>query len=370
LIPTLHRRVPRARISLAVPLAVAGVLAALPLAAQPGQGPVPVGVTAARSHEMQRSVRLSGNVEARRSSVVASEVEGLVVTLAAREGDFVRRGQTLVELRRRPQELRLEARQAALAEAEARLQLARHTLERSKELFTSEVISRQTLDDAVSELAAWQGRVESLKAEIAQVEDDLERSAVRAPFSGVVVEEHTQVGEWIATGGPVVEMLDVEELEVVLEVPERYFADLRPGTSGRVSFEALPGLVLTGEIGAVIPRADRQARTFPVKVRFPNREHRVAVGMLAQVELPVGEVSPATVVPKDAVVRRGPQELVYRVTGGGTVETVEVRTGSGDGAWIAVEGPVEPGDRVVTRGNERLRPGQTVEATPVEYPVD
>jgi len=325
-----------------------------------------VGWTEAREHSIRRQVALSGNVGTRRTSVVASEVAGLVVDLEAREGDLVRRGRPLVRLRRQDLELRLRARRADLVEAEARLELARRTEERREELFESDVISRERLDDAATELAAWRGRVESLKAEIAQVEDDLERSVVRAPFTGVVVEEHTQVGEWIPVGGPAVELLDVEELEVELDVPERYFAQLIAGAPVELTFEALPGVEIEGKIGAVIPRGDRQSRTFPVKVRFRNRDHRVAVGMLAQATFAVGETLPAVVVPKDAVVRNGRQEIVYRLDGD-KVEQVQVTTGAAAGEWIEVRGPIRAGDRVVTRGNERLRPEQEVEASPVAY---
>lgn len=345
-----------------------GAWIAAPAAAQPGQGPAPVGFTAAREHRLQRHINLTGTVEGRRTSVVASEVAGLVVELAAREGDLVRRGRPLARLRQQDLELSLKARQANLQEAEARLELARATRERRQELFASDVISRQTLDDAVSEQAAWEGRVENLKAEIARVEDDLERSVVRAPFTGVVVEEHTQVGEWIAVGGPVAELLDVEELEVELQVPERWFVGLSPGAPVRLGFEALPEVEIEGRIGALIPRADPRARTFPVKVRFVNQDRRVAVGMLARVALPVGEAFEAVVVPKDALVRQGGGEQVYRLTAQGTVEAVTVTSGAGTGEWVEVRGPIRRGDRVVTRGNERLQPGQEVEGQPVAYP--
>lgn len=353
------------------PLAVLllSALAALPLAAQPpgGRGPSPAGYTEARSHQVRSTVRLTGSVVARESSVVAAEVAGSVVELAKREGDAVRRGEALVRLRRDARELDLAARRAALEEAEARLDLARRTLGRSRELFDSQVISRQTLDDAVSEQAAWQGRVENLEAEIARVEDDLERLVVRAPFSGVVVRERTQVGEWVTVGGPVSELVSLDNLEVRLDVPERYYGSLRRGTAARVTFEALPGVELDGELTAVIPRADAQARAFPVKIRFADPQRQTGVGMLARVDLPVGRVEAATVVPKDAVVRRGREELVYRIGGEGVVEEVAVETGTAVGVWIEVRGGVAPGDRVITRGNERLRPGQRVAGEPVSY---
>lgn len=350
----------------------AGALAlcALSAAAQPPGmgGPAPVGFTEAREHSLRPTVHLSGTVEARRSSLVASEVAGLVTDLLAREGDFLQKGQAVVRLRRQDLELRLAAQQASLKEAQARLELATRNLQRARELFADEVISRQDLDNAVSEQTAWAGRVESLEAEIARVVDNLSRSEIAAPFTGVVVREHTQVGEWIGVGDPVVELLDMEELEVVVEVPERHFRSLERGAPVRVTFEALSGDVIDGQVNAVIPQADRETRTFPVKVRFPNRKHNVGVGMLAHVELPVGSPSDVLMVPKDAVIRRGgTRAVVFRLTGGGTVEEVEVQPGIAGGAWIAVQGELAPGDRVVTRGNERLRPGQQVAGSPVTY---
>jgi RND family efflux transporter MFP subunit len=369
---------PSAPAFLLLTAALAGSLA-LPAAAQPpgapgapegdGPPPRPVGYTEARRLAVRGAVRLTGSVEARSAGVVASEVAGLVVELAAREGDRVGRGRPLVRLRSEKLELQRTARQADLKEAEARLELATRNQTRARELFASEVISRQQLDDAVSEFTAWQGRVESLEAEIARVEDDLERSVVRAPYGGVVVAERTQVGEWLDVGAPAMELAGLDDLEVVLEVPERYFADLRLGTAARIGFESLPGTEIEGKISAVVPRADPRARTFPVKVRFQNRDRRVGVGMLARVDFPVGAAAPATVVPKDAVVRQGDAALVWRIGEGGGVEPVPVTPGTAVGDWLAVDGALEPGQRVITRGNERIFPGMRVVGEPVAYPV-
>jgi len=328
----------------------------------------PVGVTAAISHPLTEVVRLSGTVEPHRASVVASEVEGVVEELVAREGDLVRRGGVLARLRRTDLELTRDAREAELREARARLELARLNLERATGLYERGVTSRQDLDAATSESTAWQGRVDRLGAEIARVLDDLERSSIPAPFTGFVVRERTQVGEWMDAGGPVAEMVDLERPEVVVAVPERYFRLLKVGEPARVGFEALPGLEIDGTVTSVIPTADVRARTFPVKVRFDNADHRVGMGMLSRVELILGAAAPAVMVPKDAVVDQGADPAVLRVGDDRVVERVAVTTGRSAGQWTEVVGGLVAGDRVVTRGNERVRPGQTVAPSQVEYP--
>ena len=110
-------------------------------------------------------------------------------------------------------------------------------------------------------------------------------------------------------------------------------------------------------VRAVVPRADPRSRTFPVKVVIPNPGGDIGVGMLATVRLPVGEATSAVMVPKDALVDGVQGSSVYVIGGDDTVRPVSVTTGGSQGAWIAVSGGVSPGDRVVTRGNERLRPG-------------
>ena len=347
-------------------------LTGLPAGAQGGpQGmpPSPVRYTEARNHPVRRTLVLSGSVESRVESVVAAEVAALVVELEAREGDTVEKGAPLVRMRTTTFEIRLQVAEAQHKEAEARMKLAERNRERARELFASKVISQQQLDDATFEFTAWQGRVEQLAATITGVKLDIGRCTIRAPFAGVVVRERTEVGEWLGEGDPVMEMMSLNELEIRVEVPERYFRLLRVGGRATVTFESLPGVEVAGAISALIPRADPLARTFPVKVRIPNREGRIGAGMLAQVSLAGGESYRATLVPKDAVIQRGPQQFVYLLNGDNTVSRVTVETGTGVGAWVVVEGGIKPGQKVVTRGNERLQPGQLVQGQPLDYPL-
>lgn len=341
-------------------------LVAGPALAQ-GRGPAAVRFTEAVNHEVRGTVRLPGSVESRTASVVASEVAALVVAMEVEEGDRVRKDQPLARLRTVGYDLLLQAAQGELKEAESRLELARSKLRRARELFEDDVISEDQLDDAFSESTAWQGREDAIRARIANLEDSIARCVVRAPFSGAVVRKLTDVGQWMESGGEVVEMVALDRLEVRIEVPERYYRQLDASVVAKVTFEALPGLKVDGDLSRVVPRADAQARTFPIKIRVPNPGGRIGVGMLAQVALPLGEVYDGVLVPKDALVRQGTQEMVYRVKDDDTVESVPVTSGQGVGEWVAVQGSIAAGERVVTRGNERIFPGAPVAGEPLEY---
>jgi len=342
------------------------LLATVPTPAQ-GEAPTPVEITRAVAHAVRAVVRVPGTVESPRVSVVAAETAGQVAVVLAREGDVVSEGAGLAGVRTDELDIWLRGARAQLAEARARLDLATRNLDRARDLFASTVIARADLDDAVSEQLAWANRVDGLEADIARVELNLRRAVVRAPFAGVVVREHAEVGEWLDVGDPVAEVQATGTLDVRVPVPERYFAALDRDAGARVTFESIPGLVADGRIEAVVPRAEPQSRAFPLKVRIRRPDPRIAVGMLAEVELRAGEPSTAVLVPKDAVVSSGSGAQVWRVGDDGTVAPIAVRTGAGHGAWVEILEGVPPGARVVVRGNERLRVGQGVRPTEREY---
>jgi len=329
-----------------------------------------VRVTPAAVHAVRASVRLPGTIESRVNSVVAAEAAGLVVAMNVQEGDRVELDQPLVRLRTDFYETQLRAARGRLKEARARLELATSKLERARDLHDDDVVSQQQLDDAFSEFAAWQGRDDESRAAVERLELILRRCTILAPFTGVVVRKRTDLGQWIDLGGAVVEMVALEELLLRVEVPERYFRLVDSGAAVTITFESLPGLRFEGLVESITPTADPRARTFPVRIAVTDPDRRIGIGMLGEVALPVGHSVRALIVPKDALIRDGERETLYRIRDDDTVEAVSVVSGQGAGEWVVVEaGPLAAGERVVTRGNERLRPGQRVRTEQLEYPL-
>ena len=353
---------------------VALALLLLPCAAFPafgqdfGQQATPVMYTEAVRKPVERFVQLPGYLEASNVSVLAGEIGGLVTELKVREGERVTTGQPLVVLRTTPLALSLQAAEARLKEAQARRKLAETRLERYRGLVERNAISRQELDEARYEFEAWQGRMETLRAEIASIRFDMERSTIRAPFNGVITARHTEVGQWSEVGERLLEVLSTDTLEVHVDVPEKYFSQLKTGARVVVTFDSVPGREYAAYIRAVIPRADPQARTFPVKLRLTEPGAGIGAGMIARAAFQLGDSNPGILVPKDAIVRQGNNTVVFLVDRGSAV-TAPVTVGAAVGVWTVVNGGVVPGDKVITRGNERLFPGQPVQAEPLAYPV-
>ncbi len=332
-----------------------------------GDRPAAIRYSEVRTRVVNRHVDLTGTVVSRRTSTVAGEIAGLVIDYPVRAGDRVEEGQIVARLRDSRLRLDLRAARAQLAEDQIRLAQAERNLQRARELFQRNVFSRQQLDDANFEFEALGKRLDRLEAVIARLQDDIDRSVIRAPFDGAIIRELTQVGEWLAEGGGVIELLASGELEIEVPVPESYFTQLDRSRPAQIRFEAIPGLNFEARIRSVIPRADTMARTFPVRFPVSRPDRRLGAGMVAQVSLSLGGTHTAVLVPKDAIVRQGREEFVFLLDPDHTVRRVAIESGVGLGAWVEVRGEVSDQDLVVTRGNERLRPGQNVVPERLDY---
>lgn len=367
----------------------------------------------------------AGTVVPLRRSVVGSPLSDRVVDLVVNEGDLVRRGDPLARLRTKQLEIQLAAEQAELElrrqelaelengsrpeeiqQAEAQMLAAKALMEftqsrlrRTKTLFERNATSEDDLQEVGSTAEAAAQRYLEAKAHhelivagprkekiaqarasvmmqeeaVRQLEDDIAEHTIAAPFDGYVTKEHTEVGQWISSGDPIVEVVQVDRVEVEVPVLETYFPRLSLGETARVEFEAFSGRSLTGQVVAIVPQADVRSRSFPVKVRLENPTEGdgpvIRPGMFARVTLSVGEEREVLLAPKDALVLGGPSPMIWTVqkdpqakqgAPGHVVQPVPVELGTSQGGLIEVRGPLEAGQQVVTVGNERLMPGQSV----------
>jgi RND family efflux transporter MFP subunit len=323
--------------------------------------------TEAQSHVIGAKLELQGSVESVRRGQVASPVEGLVVELLVRDGDQVKGGQTVARLNTSMLEARRKTLDSQLTESAARLRAADAKFGRANDLFEAEIISREQLDDSLFEKQALEARSESLRASMAEIDLSIERSTIRAPFGGVVTQKLTEVGQWIGEGDAIVEILALDELEIAIEVPEVHIGKVRMNQRAEVRLEAYPETVLAGRVSVMIPEANAEARTFPVKIAVPSGGGLVRSGMLATVTLEPRAPRTATIVPKDALVRSQAGWSVFALKDNNTVGALSVRMGDGIGEWVEIVGNLAPGDKIVTRGNERLKDGQSVSASRAAY---
>ncbi len=326
-----------------------------------GQEPPPVPVRAAKvvRKAVSERVTLVGTVEPVLESTVAAEVPGLVLRFPVKEGDFVKKGETLVRLDATDLSLRLKAAVALKEKVRVNLENAGKELERLSRLKKADSIAEKRLDDADAAYRTLVHELAQTQAEIEHLEYEISRKEIAAPFSGFVVKEHTQVGQWLVPGGAVATLIDLSRVRITVPVPERHYVELSPKSEAFVTVKSLTETPVRASIEALLSRGDPNSRTFPVKVGLDNPGYRIKAGMEALVTFGLPSKKEMLLVPKDAVVTAGYDRLVYRVADGKAYPlSVEV-LGYYDGN-VAVTGDLREGETVVIRGNERLRPGQSV----------
>ena len=289
-------------------------------------------------------------------SETASEISGLVGMVHFEEGQRIRKGQILVELGSEILGKRLQATTASFEQSLAELEIAGIDLKRRQKLFKKKSISKQSYDENRFQVIGLEKRAASLKADVERLEIELEKKIIRAPFDGIVIKRHVDRGEWISEGETVAVIGRDDNIDIVAEVPERFIQYIKNGM--QVSITA-NGRNFVGAVIAIVPRGDFATRTFPVKIRTPN-DHALIEGMSAKVTLPTGKITPALIVPRDAVISKFGQNVVYAVVDDkSNMIPVQIVGYDGLSAGVESQGLAE-GMLVVVEGNERLRNGQAV----------
>jgi len=211
------------------------------------------------------------------------------------------------------------------------------------------------LDEARSQLAMTTQDIRRAEIAVAQTQRRIDQTRVLSPFPAVVVERIVQVGEFVNRGAQVARLVDTENREIRVQAPLSVAGFVREGLEVSVQHQDHEAL---SPIARVIPVGDERSRMF--EIRVAANDPAWVVGSPVRVALPNSDPRELVAIPRDALVLRGSEIYVLRVTAENTVEKVKVGTGIGLGKMVEVIGDVSDGDRLIIRGAERLQPGQSV----------
>ena len=323
-----------------------------------GMQPPPASVSVAKVETgmVAPEAEFIGTVYYQEVSNVASELSGLAQVVKFEEGQRVKRAQPLVEL---GSELLRKNLQATLLNHEqvlSELEIARIELSRKEKLFKKKSIAEQSYDQDRFRVVGLEKQAAALATQVERIELELKKKTIRAPYGGVVVKRLVDRGEWISEGEEVAVVAKDDVVDIVVEVPERFIQYVKPGLPARA---LINGNEIPGKVFTIVPRGDIATRTFPVKIRSPNK-YSLIEGMSARVVLPTGSRRQSLVVPRDAVVSMFGQNVIF------TVENAKagmrpVNILGYDGLIVGVDANgLKEGMLVVVDGNERLRDGQSV----------
>ncbi len=318
-----------------------------------GAGPpaMPVEVVVARSDTVVDAILATGQIEAVQSVELRPDIEGRIDAILVREGSLVSRGQALIKVD--DAELKAE-----VARAEAERDLARQSLTRTRELLSQKASSQSELERAEATSRSTEAQYQLLKVR-------LDRTTVRAPFTGVAGRRLVSLGDYVTTSDDLMTVQTVSPQRAVFQVPERYADQLEVGQRVTFRVAALPGREFAGRVDFVDPVVQLPGRTITVKAQVPNPRRELRSGMFIEVRLATDVRPNAVVIAEDAVLPlQGANFAWVVIDGKATRRPVElgVRT---PGFVEALTG-VEAGEQVVVGGQERLAEGAPAAATVVD----
>lgn len=329
--------------------------AGLPAALAQNQGPpANVRVAVASIQPIAPVSVVPGTVVSRNDARLAAEVSGQLVEVAD-VGTVTTKGDVIAIIDDTSMKLRKDELQAEVERAQARLQYLESEEGRYVRLAESNLAAATKLEETRSDRDVARADLQVAKSRLAQLEDQLSRTRIKAPFNGVVVERLMMPGERVDIGKNVVRMVDQQHLEVIARAPLDYYSFVRPGQ--QLELRTGP-VVANGVVRTVVAVGSENTHLF--EVRLDVASNLFPVGQTLRVSIPTSEARDALVVPRDALVLRPDGISVFVVDNDLAARKVAVTTGIGAGSQIEIIGELSAGDRVIIRGNERLRPGQTV----------
>ncbi|WJW76196.1 efflux RND transporter periplasmic adaptor subunit [Thiohalobacter sp. IOR34] len=293
-----------------------------------------------------REQRFEGVIEAVNQATVEAQTAGQIEQIFFDVDDYVERGAVLLKLKDTEQKARVRQAEAALAEATARLREAESEYRRIKEIFARKLVSRSAMDSASAALKAARARLHKAEAALAEAREQLEHTVVRAPYSGIVVERHVEVGELASPGKPLMTGLSLEQLRVVLYLPQRYLEEVRDGVPSRIYVGEDRQRTLSGGRVTVYPYAHPVTHSFRTRIALPDGTPGLYPGMLVKVGFELGKRE-RLLVPATAVVRRSEVTGLYVLDESGGVHFRQVRLGppAAEGRVVILAG-LAAGERV------------------------
>jgi RND family efflux transporter MFP subunit len=320
----------------------------------------PENIDVARVRELRTGPLLSGSLEPQEQAVLRAQIAASVVSMSARVGDRVERGQLLGRLDEQAVRESYASAQSAVTAAEEAAALAARNEERYEELEEVGAVAEARLERARSEAESARSRLDQARARLAQARKRLEQTVIRSPLDGVVSERAVDPGAVVQPGMALITVVDPRSLVLEATVPAEEVDAVRGAETVRFTVSGIPDRVFSGDVLDVGPVASPATRQVPVRIGF------TATGMLTGGLFAEGRVvarsTETLAIPVSALLDEVGPPTVVRIRGG-AAERVAVGLGLRDeraGLVAVEEGPLTAGDTVLTGAARQVTPGTPV----------
>lgn len=334
-----------------------------------GQGPQPVSVMPVARRDVHVQVNAVGMFTASNTAVVHAQVSGVLLALHFKEGQQVRAGQALAQIDPRAFQASLSQAEGTLARDKAQLDNARLDVVRYRDLLAQDAVPKQQLDTQEALVRQLEGTVKTDQAGVESARLQLTYTRVLAPIPGRVGLKQVDVGNVVQAGDAngIVSITQTRPMALVFAVPSNVLPKLSAGLkSGQaLSVQALDRnsrqVLAQGQVDTIDNAIDATTDTIKVKALFPNTDDSLFPNQAVSVALQIDTLHDVLAVPPAAVLRGTKGYYVYVVGKDSQVMSRVIKPGPVDGNWMAVEGELHAGERVVIDGVDRLREGAKVE---------
>ncbi len=299
-----------------------------------------------------------GTLKFDRSSVLAAQNSGVVKSINFEVGDVVKKGKTLVLIDSDLLNAQINAIKANLKAAKDTLNNSAKDYERYKKLLESKTITQKEYDDSLLKRSSSSSKVKALEANLKEFQIQSYKKSIKAPFSGIIVEKSINLGEWVSAGTAVATIVDTRKAEITFNIPLNIFEGLNKGEN----YDILVGeKTLKAKLNAAIPQGDKLTRTFPIKFKADVSETFVFDGQEAKVKLSKDAIVEGLLLPRDSVIKRFGQNVVFFIDDKMTAQMIPVQIVGFIDNKIAVTGKgLVVGQDIVSKGNERIFPNSPV----------
>ena len=291
-----------------------------------------------------------GTVDAAERITVATEINAIVMELPFEEGQSIEKGGLIA---------RLDDAQALaeVSSASASRDQAKISYDRTREIVQARGAAQQDLDDATARLKIAEARLE--QAQVA-----LSKTRIRAPFPGVLGIRRVSPGAYLRTGDAITTLSQINQVKVMLSVPERIVPYLEVGAQVAVSTPVYPDKRLKGKISVIDPIINESTRTVQAIARIDNREMFLRSGMSADVSIVLETRPDAVTVPDEAIFAEGNQDFVFLINADSTVVKTAVTLGSRQPGTVEITHGLTAGQQIVKAGHQKLYDGARVMSIP------
>ena len=319
-----------------------------------GMPPPAVVMAEAEMRQLAPSVDVPGTVISRFDSRLASELSAKLVWIAE-VGTAVKEGDTVARLEDFTYKLLEMEAQARVEREQARVKFLRSEKDRLDELSEKNLSAKSQLDQVISDLAIAESEETMARVQLGLTQISMHITQIRAPFDGLITERLRNIGERLNVSDEVIRIVNPDTLEVVARAPLNTVNFIADGAILRLHNEFRED---EASVRTIVPFGNPQSHMFEVRLNVDPELW--TVGESVRLSMPTANVKEVLAVPRDALILRREGASVFRINDDMTAEQINVITGLGDGSHIEVIGELKPGDRVVTRGAERLSDGMTV----------